>query len=301
MGCETNQYTYDVSWWNDHICPDSLEPMTSSLKDYLAGKADFFAENFQFKDEKDELKWGTTRGIIVERDEQGSPLKMMGSHWETTEIKKLRDSHEHSEKRMEAALIETIKAISLTTEKRDPYTAGHQNRVSMLATAIARELDLSEDRIKGVQLGSLIHDIGKIYIPSEILNRPGKLTDPEFQLIKSHSQVGFDIIKDIQFPWPVAEMIHQHHERLDGSGYPQGLKGDEIIFEAQIIAVADVMEAVSSHRPYRPALGIEEGISVIKASSGTHYNPEIVDLCIKLILEKKFSFNEDDKSALARS
>jgi PAS domain S-box-containing protein/putative nucleotidyltransferase with HDIG domain len=293
LGYETDQYTYDYAWWEDHLVPESLQYINEMVENYLRGKTDLLEGEFQFKDSQGRIKWGEMRGLVSERDADGAPLKMVGSQWETTDLKKLLDEHEHHEQFMEAALIETIKAISLTTEKRDPYTAGHQNRVSQLATAIARELDLSEDRIKGVELGSLIHDIGKIYIPSEILNRPGKLTNAEFEMIKSHSEVGFDIIKDINFPWPVAQMIYQHHERLDGSGYPRGLKGDEIILEAQIIAVADVVEAVSSHRPYRPALGIEEGIKIIEAHKGDHFNPEIVDICIHLIREKRFDFYQD--------
>ena len=293
MGYETNRYTYDREWLDDHITSESLKELKNSLQEYLSGKTDFFAANYEFKNKDGENKWASTRGVILERDEQGKPAKMVGSHWEITEIKNLRDHHKRSVQIMEATLIETIKAISLTTEKRDPYTAGHQNRVSLLATAIARVMELGEDRIKGVELGAIIHDIGKIYIPSEILNRPGRISEPEFQLIKSHPDVGYDIVKGINFPWPVAEMIYQHHERLDGSGYPQGLVGDEIILEAQIIAVADVIEAISSHRPYRPALGIEAGIKIIEENKGIHFNPEIVDICIKLLREENFVFEQN--------
>lgn len=202
-------------------------------------------------------------------------------------INSLRVSNENIEfsRALSDSLIKTIKAIAMTVEKRDPYTAGHMNHVANLSTSIAKEMGLSDETIQGIGLGAAIHDIGKIYIPAEILNRPGKLSKAEFEMIKSHSQVGYDIVKGIDFIWPVAEMISQHHEKLDGSGYPNGLKGDEIILEAQVIAVADVVEAISSHRPYRPALGIEAGVDVIKEGRGTLFNAEAVDACIKIVKE----------------
>jgi PAS domain S-box-containing protein len=188
------------------------------------------------------------------------------------------------------SLIQTIEAFALTVEQRDPYTAGHMTRVAELAVAIAKKIELSDQQIQGIELGASIHDIGKIYIPAEILNRPGKLSAAEFEMIKTHSQVGYDIIKGINLHWPVANMILQHHEKLDGSGYPNGLKGDEIIFEAQILSVADVVEAISAHRPYRPALGIEKGIEIIQQGKGIHFNPEVVDACVEIIEKDGFKF-----------
>jgi PAS domain S-box-containing protein len=192
--------------------------------------------------------------------------------------------------RHKQVLVDAIRAIAMTVEKRDPYTAGHQQRVADLAVAIGRELGLDDDRLEGLGLGATIHDLGKIYVPAEILNRPGRLSEAEFEIIKSHSQVGFDIIKDVTFPWPVGEMVLQHHERLDGSGYPQGLKGDEIILEARILAVADVVEAITAHRPYRPARGLQAALAEIEASRGTLYDTAVVDACLKLIRNKEFSF-----------
>ncbi len=180
------------------------------------------------------------------------------------------------------ALLGAINSVSRTIEKRDPYTSGHQERVSKLAASIARILALPESQIEGIRLGATIHDIGKIAIPAEILNRPGKLTTLEFELIKTHPEVGYDIIKEVDFPWPVAEMIYQHHERLDGSGYPQGLKGEEISLEARILAVADVVEAINSHRPYRPAFGMEEALDVIRKGRGVLFDSKVVDACLKL-------------------
>jgi putative two-component system response regulator len=187
-----------------------------------------------------------------------------------------------SQARYHDMLVQTIQAIARTEEKRDPYTAGHQFRVASLADAIAESLDLAADVREGLGLGAMIHDIGKIYLPAEILNRPGRLSDIEFALVRTHSEVGRDITAAVPFPWPVAEMIHQHHERLDGSGYPRGLQGDQVILEARIIAVADVVEAMASHRPYRPALGVERALEEIRRGRGSQFQPEIVDACLGL-------------------
>jgi len=195
-------------------------------------------------------------------------------------------------KRLKDALIGTIGAVALTVEKRDPYTAGHQLRVMALCAAIGQELNFSEDRLEGLRLGATIHDIGKIYVPAEILNRPGKLTAPELEIIKSHPQVGYDIVKDVKFPWPVKEMILQHHERLDGSGYPQGLKGDEIILEARILAVADVVEAMSSHRPYRAGLGLDAALAQVRQEAGTRLDAQVVDACERVFREEGFAFEK---------
>lgn len=183
-----------------------------------------------------------------------------------------------------------VNAISATIEKRDPYTAGHQRRVSELSVAVAGALGWDAFRIEGLRLGALIHDIGKIYVPSEILNRPGKLTPNEFLIIKAHPEVGAEILEHVEFPWPIRDMVAQHHERLDGTGYPKGLKADEIIDEAKIIAVADVVEAITAHRPYRPARGIEAGLEEIARGRGTAYDPAIVDACTRLIRDGTFQW-----------
>ncbi len=184
----------------------------------------------------------------------------------------------------------TINVIAKIIEAKDPYTAGHQQKVSKLATSIAWEMKLSEDKIEGIRIASLVHDIGKISIPAEILSKPTKLNEIEYSLIKDHSQIGYDILKSIEFPWPVAQIIFQHHERMDGSGYPQGLKGNNILLESRIMGVADVVEAISSHRPYRPALGIDKALEEISQNRGILYDPEVVDVCIKLFKERSFKF-----------
>ena len=209
----------------------------------------------------------------------------------------LRRHKEHLEELVAArtaqlrkALVGSIEAVASCVEIRDPYTSGHQHRVAKLATAIARELKLSEPLIQGIDLTSQIHDIGKISVPAEILSMPRRLTEVEMALVRHHCQAGYDAVKDIDFPWPVARAILQHHERLDGSGYPNGLKGDDIIMEARYIAVADVVEAMSSHRPYRPGFGSEAALAEIEHKRGVYFDPQVVDACLRLFREKEFKF-----------
>jgi len=194
---------------------------------------------------------------------------------------------EKSEKRLRKTMEDIIYTISKIAETRDPYTSGHQKNVSQIATFIAQEMKLPEDKIEGIRIASLVHDIGKISLPAEILNKPTKLSEIEYSLIKDHSQVGYDILKSIDFSYPIAQIILQHHERLNGSGYPNNLKDDKILLEAKIIGVVDVVEAMSSHRPYRPALGIDAALEEITQKKGILYDPEVVDACIKLFKEKR--------------
>ncbi len=179
-------------------------------------------------------------------------------------------------------LLGFINSLSKIVELRDFYTATHQRRVTRLARAIAREISLPEDQLIAITVAGLLHDIGKICVPTAILNKSGQLTDAEFFMVKSHPEFGYDILKEIELEWPVADIILQHHERLDGSGYPQGLTGDQIRFETQILSVADVVEAMSAHRPYRPSLGLERALGEILDKSGTLFNPEVVSACIKV-------------------
>ncbi|MGB7296634.1 MAG: HD domain-containing phosphohydrolase [Candidatus Aminicenantales bacterium] len=206
--------------------------------------------------------------------------------------KELKESWE----KLHEALEGTIQAMALTIEIRDPYTAGHQRRVSKLSCAIAKELNMPETQIEGLRVAGDIHDIGKIYVPAEILSKPGQITAIEYGIIKTHPQVGYDILKTIKFPWPVAQIVLQHHERLDGSGYPLGLVGDQILKEAQILTVADIVEAMSSHRPYRPARGIEEALEEVAKHKGQYYDTDIVDICVRLFRENLFRFTEEIRS-----
>jgi HD-GYP domain-containing protein (c-di-GMP phosphodiesterase class II) len=182
----------------------------------------------------------------------------------------------------------TIQAMSVAVETRDPYTAGHQKRVADLAYAIALEMRLSLKQINGIRMAAAIHDIGKICVPAEILTRPTSLSVIEFDLVKIHSRAGYEILKDIEFPWPIARMILEHYEKIDGSGNPNGLSGDNILIESRVLAVADVVEAINSHRPYRPALGIESALAEIHQNMGTYYDPDVVKTFLKLFREKSY-------------
>ncbi len=208
-----------------------------------------------------------------------------------TARKKAERELQDSWARLQRALQGTIQAISTTIEMRDPYTAGHQRRVAKLAEAIGRELGMPEARLEGLKLAAEIHDIGKIYVPSEILSKPTKLTELEYTIIKTHPQAGHEILKNIEFPWPIAEIVLQHHERIDGSGYPRGLKNGQILPESRILAVADVVEAMASHRPYRPAFGLDRALEEIKLNRGRLYGPDEVDACVKLIEQRGFSLD----------
>jgi len=199
---------------------------------------------------------------------------------------KLRQSYDSLKKTLNDAINAMVKIV----ETRDPYTAGHQQNVAELATAIAREMKLDEDRIDRLRTAAVIHDIGKMYIPSDILSKPGKLSEIEYNLIKTHPKYGYDIVKDKDFHCSVAQAILQHHERMDGSGYPGGLKGDEIILESRILVVADVVEAMAADRPYRPAQGLEKALEEIKMNSGKLYDPAVVDACIEVFNSGRFKF-----------
>jgi putative nucleotidyltransferase with HDIG domain len=207
-----------------------------------------------------------------------------------TPRKKAEDELKKSWQQQKIAMEGTVQAIAYTIETRDPYTAGHQRRVTKLACLMGEVMGLSTDRIEGLRMSGELHDIGKIQVPAEILSKPGKISEAEYTIIKTHAQVGHDILKTIEFPWPVAKIVLQHHERMDGSGYPQGLKGERILLEARILAVADVIEAMATHRPYRPALSIEEALKEISNNKGKLYDAKVVEACLKVFKEKEFSF-----------
>lgn len=192
--------------------------------------------------------------------------------------------------KLRLALEGTIKTLTIASEAKDPYTTGHQRRVANLARAIAQEMDLPENIVDGIRMAGLIHDLGKIRVPGEILGKPSKLNDLEFQLVKTHPEVGYALLKDVEFPWPVADIVLQHHERINGSGYPKRLKGPDIRIEAKIIAVADVVEAVSSARPYRQELGLEGALEQISKNRGILYDEKVADACLRLFEEKGFKF-----------
>jgi PAS domain S-box-containing protein/putative nucleotidyltransferase with HDIG domain len=240
---------------------------------------------------KDGTRFPGELSAVLTVDAAGTPKAFTGTIRDITARKKAEESLKESYEKLRASLEGTVTALSAVVESKDPYTAGHQRRVTHLACAIAREMELSQDQIEGIRVMGYLHDIGKIAVPAEILSRPGKINEFEFNLIKQHPMSGFDILKQIVFPWPVAQAVAQHHERLDGSGYPAGITDKEIILEARLLAVADVVEAMASHRPYRPAVGIEQALAEIFQHKGTHYDPEVVEACIRLFREKDYEFD----------
>jgi putative two-component system response regulator len=212
------------------------------------------------------------------------------------EKKRLRDIEQAylkqlSFERIRKALGETVQAMAMALETRDPYTAGHQRKVSDLGRAIAMEMSLSSNTMECIRIAGIIHDIGKIAVPAEILSKPTRLTEIEIFLLQTHAQAGYDILKKIEFPWPIAQIILQHHERLDGSGYPKRISGDAILPEAKILAVADVVEAIASHRPYRPGFGIDQALKEMTMNRGMLYDSEVVDACIRLFRIKGYEID----------
>ncbi|HPC28861.1 MAG TPA: HD domain-containing protein [bacterium] len=218
----------------------------------------------------------TPGGIIIIRD--------------VTLLKKIEEDLKESHTHLRRTLHETVSALATTVEKRDPFTAGHEKRVAILAQSIAFALGMQQEDTEGILLAGMLHDIGKIVVPSEILNKPGELNSYEYSLVKSHPLIGYEILKKVEFPWPVAEAVLQHHERLDGSGYPYGISGQKIIPETKILSVADVFEAMVSHRPYRPAKSIPETIVEIQKYKGTLFDEDVVNACVDLFINKNFIF-----------
>ena len=211
-----------------------------------------------------------------------------------TQRRQAEEVLKHTLESLRKAFGTTIQVMVSAIEVRDPYTAGHQIRVADLARAIATEMGLPQDTIEGIRMAGSIHDIGKLSIPAEILSNPTKLSDIEFELIKEHARKGYEMLKDVESPWPLAEIVYQHHERMNGSGYPRNLKGNDILMEARIIAVADVVEAMASHRPYRPTLGIDAALKEIEDNKRTLYDADAVGACLRLFREKSFSLKMTD-------
>lgn len=257
----------------------AVDDVSRKIKGFELGAVDYITKPFLAEE-------------VRERVRTHLALKSMREQLEDRNInleQKIREKTVELEKMLEA----TIATITLMAETRDPYTSGHQRRVADLACAIARHMGFSKDQIRAVELAGILHDIGKIRVPTSVMNRPGRLLDAERELLKIHPEVGYELLKTIPFPLPVADIVHQHHERMDGSGYPLGLKGDQILLEARVLAVADVTEAQSSYRPYRPALGIDVALKEISKNSGKLYDPQVVEACLTLFRENLFDFGED--------
>jgi len=288
-----------------------------SVDEFIGTHAPKIFDNFKAEERKkylnDLIKKGTLRNLEVQLwrkdgaaiwvsisanvqyDEKGRVIWIDGTVQDITERKKAKEELERNYSKMKMVFRNMVNALAATSDIRDPFTAGHQKRVSQLACEIAAEMDLTEDEQETIKMAALVHDIGKINIPIEILSNPRHLTDLEYEMIKTHSKVGHDILKTIKTPWKIAQIIYQHHERIDGSGYPEGLKGCDILLEAKILAVADVVEAMASHRPYRPALGIDKALEEIKNNKGVLYDDDVVEACLR-VFAKGFVFDLEKES-----
>lgn len=256
-------------------CTDDLRiarQVAAGLRQVLAGGAEAFRLEYPC-DAPDHPRWFL---LTITSFPRSGQLRAVVAHEDVTALKLAEEHSILQSRRLVEAFSGAVNAIALSVEKRDPYTAGHQNQVAHLCEIIATRLGWVKERITGLRLGAIIHDIGKISVPAEILSKPGRLNSPELQIIRIHPETGYDILKGINFPWPIADMVRQHHERLDGTGYPGGLRGDEICAEARVIAVADIFDAITSHRPYRPAKPRLEGIRALEAGRGSFFDDEVV-------------------------
>jgi PAS domain S-box-containing protein len=259
-----------------YVNPEDRRKLKEMLEEYGFTK-EYETQNYR----KDGSIIWTSLAMQAVRDDKGQIMYYDGIAEDITNRKE-------NVERMRKALGATVQAIAMIVETRDPYTAGHQRRVADLARSIATEMKLPVDQIDGIRMAAAIHDLGKISVPADILSKPTKLTALEFSLIKTHSQSGYDILKDIDFPWPVARIVLEHHERMNGSGYPNGLTGDNLLMESRILSVADVVESMGSHRPYRPSLGIEAALEEIEKNRGTLYDNTVADACLRLFREKGY-------------
>lgn len=305
---QAGRYTYSSPQVKDLLGFEPAEVLNRTLPEFSAsnkmeedaGLASLLAGKQPFTGYEATCRTKTGQVVVLENNavpifnQRQELIGYRGVARDITERKLAMEQLKKSRDELHASLEETVRSLASTAEKRDPYTAGHQQRVDRLACAIARELGLSEQEIEGLHIAALLHDIGKITLPSEYLAKPARLSNEERAVVKCHTEVGYEILKNIHFPWPVADIVYQHHEHLDGSGYPRGLKDEDIYLEAKILAVADVVEAMSSHRPYRPSLGIGKALDEIRSGRGTRYHGPSVDACLSLILEKKIELCSDD-------
>ncbi|WP_419175831.1 cache domain-containing protein [Desulfosediminicola sp.] len=277
----------------DLASPRSSEALSPQYEELLRAKKPFSGFECTCLGKDGQVVVLENNAVPVVNEEQVL-LGFRGIARDITDRKVAMEALKKSRDDLRASLEETVASLASTAEKRDPYTAGHQLRVDRLACAIAKQLDLSEDEIEGLHIAALLHDIGKITLPSEYLAKPTELSKKERAIIECHPEVGYEILKPIHFPWPIADIVYQHHEHLDGTGYPQGLMDKDILLEAKILAVADVVEAMSSHRPYRPSLGITKALDEIRDGRGIRYHAPSVDACLHLIQEKKIEFCTED-------
>ncbi len=278
---------YTETAFENRIHPEDRERVVGEVKRHVWSREPF-REEYRLIGKDGNVLDLLSQGISI-WDEKEKPYKWIGALTDITERKKKEEELKQSLDKLHKAMGGIIQAMALAVESRDPYTAGHQRRVANLARFIGQEMGLTKDQVEAIRMAGMVHDLGKISIPAEILSKPTRLTALEFELIKVHPQTSYDILKDIDFPWPIAQIVSQHHERINGSGYPSGIKDQEILPEAKVLMVADVVEAISSHRPYRAAHGVDVALDEISQKKGILYDPEVVDACLRLFREKGFN------------
>ncbi len=284
LGYSPEQLCAQPLLWHNSIHPDDLLRIEQVIRETAAGNP--FRVEYRIRDAHGNWHWFDDLSFGYQMD--GTDTIIDGLALDITVRKQAEKKLQDTLESLRKAFGTTIQVMVSAVETRDPYTAGHQNRSADLARAIAAEMGLSQERIEGIRMAGSIHDIGKLSVPAEILAKPTKLPELELRLIKEHAQKGFEMLKDVESPWPLAEMVYQHHERMDGSGYPRHLKGEEIIMEARILAIADVVESMASHRPYRPALGLNAALEEIENNKGTIYDADAVNACLSLFREKGY-------------
>jgi PAS domain S-box-containing protein/putative nucleotidyltransferase with HDIG domain len=284
-----NKFDGDFDVIVDLFHPEDKEFALTALDNAIRNKTFLDMEHKMMLKDKKEIFIDIKAKPFYDRSQK--PLKLIGTIMDITQRKKAEIKLLKSEETLKKTLNGAISTLAAIVETKDPYTYGHQQRVCKLATAIAEDLDMDDKKVEAIRIASLIHDIGKVNIPASILSKPGKLTDIEYEMIKTHPQLSYNMLRQIEFPLPIVDIILQHHEKIDGSGYPRGLKGKDIMIEAKILTVADVVEAMSSHRPYRPALGLDAAIDEIRKNKGKLYDPDVADSCIRIITKKKFKFD----------
>ena len=277
--------------FTDFVHPDDLDMVVNHHIRRIKGEEVPPVYSFRVIGKDGTVIWCELNGAVIQWKDKPATLAFLTN---ITERKRADDELQRTLDNLKKAFAANVQVMVSAVEMRDPYTAGHQSRVADLTCAIAMEMGLPPDKIEGSRMAGSIHDIGKLSIPAEILSKPAKLTDIELTLIKEHSQRGYEILKNVESPWPLAQIVYQHHERMDGSGYPRNLKGDEILMEARILAVADVVEAMASHRPYRPALGIETALKEIEKKKGIFYDDTVVDACLRVFREKGYQLRYDE-------
>jgi len=280
MGMNNRRYT----------TPETAQQLYKTFKKIYATGKPIKINNYEVIQKNGEARINDMSASLL-LDSSGKPIGFLGIARDVTEHRKREQELKESYDNLQQMLEETVQTLAYTVEVRDPYTAGHQRRVAQLADAISQKMRLPVGEAMGVRMAALIHDVGKVQIPGEILSKPGPLSPDEMDLVRTHPAVGSSILKEIQFPWPISDIVLQHHGRLDGSGYPHGINGKEMSTGAKIIAVADVVEAMVSHRPYRAALGMDKAIEEISNNKGTLYDTEVVDACLSLLTENDFTFD----------